>query len=217
MNFRIFVLALTTLSIAACANDNNDPVSKAANHIAEETGKQEANLQLRGQWQSACDSKGLLWAAAGIKSEMVVYDFYSNSGKTSQLFSDDNCQAQVGEAKYSGTATVGVPASVEGSYILDLNYTNVSIKISQQGVADALNAPLTPGCGVNDWVVNVGRDVTSAAGQANCPIAKPAQSFEIVKTDGRTMHLGLEDIVHDKSTAEKRPVALDMENGFSKK
>lgn len=217
MKYSALFMVLASFAFVGCANNNSDPVSKAANHLANEGEKAEVAAQLKGQWTSACDSKGLLWAAVGIKSERVVLDFYSDTGKTSQLFSDENCQNQIGEATYTGTAIVGVDAAVEGSRILDLNYTNVAIKITDQAVVDALNNPLTPGCGVNDWAVNAARDVTSAAGGANCPIAKPAQSFDIVKTDGATLHLGLSNAGHDKSTQEARPVALDLENGFSKK
>jgi hypothetical protein len=79
-----------------------------------------------------------------------------------------------------------------------------------------LNSPLTPGCGINDWAVNTPRDVTAVAGSAVCPIAKPAQTFDIVKTDGATLNFGLADAGHDKKVQEKRPVALDKANGFSK-
>lgn len=188
MKFSILVLAIAVTAIAGCAKENTDPVSKAINHIADEREKKTTEAQLKGQWISACDTKGLLWAAAGIKSERIVHDFYSNTGKTSQLFSDDSCQKQIGEATYTGTATVGAPSAVDSSNILDLNYTNVSIKITEKAVVDALNSPLTPGCGINDWAA-----------------------------DGATLHFGLADTGHDKSTQEKRPVALDMPNGFSKK
>ena len=188
MKFSILVLAIAVTAIAGCAKKNTDPVSKAINHVADEREKKTTEAQLKVQWISACDTKGLLWAAAGIKSERIVHDFYSNTGKTSQLFSDDSCQKQIGEATYTGTATVGAPSAVDSSNILDLNYTNVSIKITEKAVVDALNSPLTPGCGINDWAA-----------------------------DGATLHFGLADTGHDKSTQEKRPVALDMPNGFSKK
>ena len=205
----IATAALATLSLVAC--------QKAADHVADESNKQVTQAQMVGQWISACDQKGLLWAAAGIKSEQIVYNFYSNSGKTSKLFSDDNCQNEVGEATYTGTAIIGAPSAADNSNILDLNYLSVSITITNQDTVNLLNSPLTPGCGINDWAINVARDVTAAAGGANCPIAKPAQVFDIVKTDGRTLHFGQADAGHDKSTHDKRPVQLDLSNGYSKK
>jgi hypothetical protein len=204
----ITTAALATLALAAC--------QKAANHVADESTKQVTRAEMVGKWTSNCDQKGLLWAAAGIKSEKIVYNFYNNTGKTSMLYSDDNCQNEVGEATYSGTATIGAPSAVDSSSILDLNYMAVSITITNPDTVKLLNSPLTPGCGINDWAVNVARDVTAAAGGANCPIAKPAQVFDIVKTDGQTLHFGMADAAHDKSTQAMRPVQLDLSNGYSK-
>lgn len=217
MKYSLLVLALSVVAFAGCAKENTDPASKAVNHVSNEIDKTETSAQLKGQWVTACDSKGLLWAAAGIKAERIIYDFESKTGKTSALYSDENCQTQIGEATYTGTATVGVNTAIADTRILDLNYTNVSVKITDENVVKALNTPLVPGCGINDWAPGVARDVTAAAGSASCPIAKPTQAFDIVKTDGATLHFGLVDAGHDKSTQEKRPVALDMENGLSKK
>jgi hypothetical protein len=210
MKFLSITLAvLSTVSLFAC--------QKEADHIADEANKTTTQAQMAGQWTSACSQKGLLWAAAGIKSEKMVYNFYSNTGKTSMLFSDDNCQNEVGQATYSGTATIGAPSAVDSSNLLDLNYLSVSITITNQDTVHLLNNPLTPACGINDWAINAARDVTSAAGGANCPIAKPSQVFDIIKTDGQTLHFGLADAAHDKSTQAARPVQLDLSNGFSKK
>ena len=209
MNMKLITTAaLATLALAAC--------QKAADHVADESTKQVTRAEMVGKWTSACDQRGLLWAAAGIKSEKIVYNFYNNTGKTSMLYSDDSCQNEVGEATYSGTATIGAPSAVDSSSILDLNYTAVSITITNPDTVKLLNSPLTPGCGINDWAINTARDVTAAAGGANCPIAKPAQVFDIVKTDGQTLHFGMADAAHDKSTQATRPAQLDLSNGYSK-
>ena len=211
----IVTTGLATLALAACAK-GSDPVSQAVNHAGDEAQKKATQAQMTGKWLSSCDQKGLLWAAAGIKSEQIQYDFYNNAGKTSKLFSDDNCQTQVGSATYTGTATVGAPSAVDNSNILDLNYTNVSLTITDQATVNLLNSPLVPGCGINDWALNAARDVTAASGGATCPIAKPAQVFDIVKTDGQSLHFGMADAAHTKLTQDQRPVQLNTTDTYTK-
>lgn len=202
-------LALAALTLTACG------------HASDEAGKATQETELRSaKWVSKCDTTGVIWAAAGVKSSNTVYDFQSgDAAKTIQFFGSADCNqaSLIAQAKYAGTQDIGTDAAGGTARILDLNYLTVVVTISSADLVNALNSSIVPSCGINDWAVGAGRDVTAAAGGANCLIVpKPAQSFDIVHTDGQTTFFGLKDIAHDATTQEKRPVQLDMANGYSK-
>ncbi|HVK60354.1 MAG TPA: hypothetical protein VM432_02340, partial [Bdellovibrionales bacterium] len=190
--------ALLTLSLLATMG-----CAKSAEHIEDELDKKKVSAQMAGEWESPCDKTGLIWEAAGIRSQRLIFNFEEKVAKTTELFSDDSCSDLVGEARYSGTVDVG-PKDDNGHNILDMNFLKVEIKVSNQNTVDLLNNPITPGCGIDDWAVNEARDVTSEAGQANCPIANPDQVFDLVETNGEELHFGLVEDGLDKSTSEKR-------------
>ena len=179
MNMKSIVTgAVATLALVGC--------QKAADNISNEIDKGVTGSQLAGRWANDCKSTGTAWGLVGIKGERIVFDFFGDAGKTTQLYSTENCAdgSMVGQATYTGTANIGNPTGPDESNILDLNYLNVSVMISDQGTVDTLNNPAVPACGINDWKVNEAREVTQVAGDVNCPITKPAQVFDIVKTNG---------------------------------
>jgi|GEM_PF-4542618 len=203
------VLSLAALALAGCG------------HAKEEAQKATQETELRStKWVSQCDTTNIVWSAAGVKSSNVVYNFQSgDAAKTIQFFNAADCNQStlIAQATYKGTQDIGTDAAGGTARILDLNYLSVVVTISSGDLVNALNSSLVPSCGINDWAVGAGRDVTTAAGGANCLIvAKPAQSFDIIHTDGQTMFLGVKDVAHDATTQEKRPVVLDTAHGFSK-
>lgn len=210
-----YALVLTALALTAGCQ-------KAADHVTQEIGNDKAKAETAGTWVGPCDTTNFVSAAAGIKSSQTSYDLYSNTGRTTALFGDDQCKNKLAQATYTGTATLGTTTTFDSNaHIIDLNYTNVSISVSDQSLLNFLNNPVTPGCGINDWQLNQGRDVTadvnSAQGAVNCPyVAKPAQLFDIVKADGQTLHFGVKDAAHDGSTQDKRPVAVDTNVSYTK-
>jgi hypothetical protein len=211
--------AFAVLAFAGCSKEDTPAPIK---HIIGEGEKATQEAELRAhKYVSACDSTNLLWKAGGVNSSNVVYDFQNgDAGKTIQFFSAKDCNSAtlVGQATYSGTQDIGGEAA-EGSRTLDLNYLKVVITISNQGLVDSLNGGIgqIQNCGINDWAVGAGRDVTASSGGANCEIVgKPAQSFDIVETDGQTTFFGLKDAGHNALTQEARPVHLDKANGYSK-
>ena len=204
--------SLAALALVGC--------QKAADHIADELGKDKAAAETVGQWTGPCDTTTFVVAAAGIKSSVAVYDFYNNVGRTTKLFADEQCKNEVAESTYSGTAVIGTATSFDSNaHILDLNYTNVSIKILDQSLLNFMNNPVTPGSGINDWKLNDAREVTSNVNSptGTCPyVAKTGQVFDVLKVDGRSMHFGAKDLSHDKSTQDKRPIALDNSVTYTK-
>ncbi|MES2854655.1 MAG: hypothetical protein V4692_02275 [Bdellovibrionota bacterium] len=196
--------ALATLALSACGSSAGDQLDR-----------DRVQAEMAGRWASPCDDAGLVWGAAGINSQRIIYNFYDDVGRSTELFSDDSCQTAVGEATYKGTSNVG-SKNADGNNILDLNYLTVEVRIFDQGTVDLLNNPATPGCGINDWKVNEPRDVTSASGSVTCPIAKPAQVFDIVKTDGQSLQFGLVKDGLDKSTQDKRPKEIDTSFTYTK-
>ncbi len=217
-----FALAFTCAAIAlsGCNKNNTDPVSKAINHGQDEIDKDKVAGETAGQWTGPCDTTTFVVAAAGVKSSLTVYDFYNKAGRTTKLFADEQCKNQVAQSTYSGTAVIGTSTSFDSSaHILDLNFTNVSIMISDQSLLNFMNNPVTPGCGINDWKLNDARDVTANVNSATgtCPyVAKTGEVFDVLKTDGRSLHFGAIDLGHDKSTQDKRPIALDNSVTYTK-
>lgn len=202
-------LFLAALALSSCG------------HTKDEAEKANEELQLRStKWVSQCDTTGVIWSAAGVKASNTIYDFQNgDAGKTIQFFSQADCNQAtlIAQATYKGTQDIGVEAAGGTARTLDLNYLSVIVTISSQDLVNALNSSLVPSCGINDWAVGAGRDVTAAAGGANCLIVpKPAMSYDIVHTDGQQMQLGLKDPMHDATTAEKRPIQLDTAHGFTK-
>ena len=211
MNFKSLIFSIVASStLAACGGD----VGQAIKHVGEEVNKKDAQLELAGQWHSVCDQKGILWSVAGIKSQMTVFDFYADAGKTVKLFSDDNCQTEVGQASYTGKSDVGAKTGGQESNLLTLDYNKVEMTISDDGIIKLLN--FTSACGISDWVKSQKRDVTAAAGGVTCPVPKPSKVFDIAKTDGKILHFGRQDTTHNRATDEARPVELDQADGYSK-
>jgi hypothetical protein len=203
------VLTLAALALSACG------------HAKDEAQKVNEETQLRStKWVSQCDTTGVIWATAGVKASNTVYDFQNgDAGKTVQFFSQADCNQStlIAQATYKGTQDIGGVAANGTARTLDLNYLSVIVTISSPDLVNALNSALVPSCGINDWAVGAGRDVTAAAGGANCLIVpKPAMSYDIVHTDGQQMQLGVKDATYDATTAEKRPVVRDDAHPFSK-
>ena len=206
---------LASLSIVGCGKDT--PAGRAG----DELDKQATEAQLRGgDWYAACDSTNLIAAVVGINSSREVLDFDGTAERRFQYFSDAACTNLIGTSVYTGTADVG-PATTKDSNarIIDMNFMNVTISFADQATVDSINGnPLLPGCGINDFKVNEPRDVTANAGGLNCPyVSKPAPRYDILKTDGRTLNLGLNENGLDGSTQEKRPLVIDPTVRFEKK
>ena len=202
-------LVLAALALSACG------------HAKDEIQKANEETQLRSaKWVSNCDTSNVIWAAAGVKAANTVYDFQNgNAGKTIQFFGSADCApaSLIADAKYAGTQDIGGEAANGSARTLDLNYQSVVVTVSSQDLVNALNSVLVPSCGFNDWAVGAGKELKDVAGNANCLIVpKPAQSFDIVHTDGQQMQLGVKDVGHDATTQEQRPVQLDNANGYHK-
>ena len=205
------------LSLAAC--NKNSPAGQALDHANTESEKEVTKAQLEGQWVSACLPTGLTKQLIHVQSQKQTFNFYNNAGETVELFSDANCQTSIGSATYTGPATVGTPSAVDNANVVDLNYTNVSVVISNQSIIDGLDASINPVavCGSKQWVLNQPMDVTVAAAQGNsCPIDAAVQDFDILKTDGTSLHFGLADAAHDRKSDAARPIRLDTQNTFTK-
>jgi hypothetical protein len=204
------VLALAALALSACG------------HAKDEAQKASEETELRStKWVSNCDTSGVIWATAGVKSSNTVYDFQNgDAGKTIQFFGAPDCNQStlIAQATFKGTQDIGGVAANGSARTLDLNYQQAIVTVSSQDLVNALNSAFVPSCGINDWKVGQGRDVTSASGGANCMIIPktPAMSYDVVHTDGQQMQLGLKDVAHDATTQEKRPVQLDNVNGYHK-
>jgi hypothetical protein len=204
--------AIVALALTGC--------QKEMDNIRNEADKAGTNAQLAGRWQN-CSETGTAWGLVGIKSQKTIMMFAGGTAKTVELYSEVGCPdaALVGDATYTGDVSVGNPTGPEEANILDLNYRAVSLKISKQETLDTINNnPIVPGCGITDWKLNEARDVTAVAGDVNCPITKPAQVFDVVKTNGTELFFGLSEAGHDKATPEARPVQIDRspENKFVK-
>ncbi len=198
----VFVGAVAALTFAGCAK------------AKEEIGRTNEQAQSKGTWYAKCDTTNVAWQIAGINSSQKVFDFYTEGAESIRYFSDAACAHQVGVGTYKGTADIGGPAAAPGSRTLDLNLTNVFMTITDQGVVDTLNGTNpVPDCGINDWAVNVEREVSGVAGQAlNCPyVQAPHGVYDIVKTDGQTLFFGADDAVLNKSTPQARPTTLATE------
>lgn len=214
--------AFAVLAFAGCNKDNTDPVSKAVNHIGGEADKANQEAELRAhKYVSKCSTENLALSIVGVKSQNVVYDFQNgDAGKTIQFFSVDNCDQSklIGQATYSGTQGIGGDAA-DGARTLDLNYTKVVVTISSADLVSGLNSAVgqVQDCGINDWAVGAGRDVTAVAGSGSCmAVPKATEVFDIVQTDGQTTFFGLKDAAHNAETQPARPIKLDKANGYSK-
>ena len=191
--------AVATMAIFGCAKTN------------EEIGRANEQAQSKGTWYAKCDTTNVAWQIAGIHSSQIVYDFYTEAGKSVRYFSDAGCATQVGVGTYKGTSTVGGVAAAPGSRTLDLNYTGVFITITDQGIVNTLNGTNpVPDCSIKDWAVGQERDVTKVAGQAlNCPyVEAPHAIYDIEKSDGQTLFFGADDMILNKLTPDARPKTL---------
>ena len=217
MNVKSFVLAaLASSTLAACGSGG--AVGDAAKKIESAIDKTAGTAELSGDWSTDCDQKNLLWSVAGVKSQKTTFSFYDSAAKTVKLFSDDSCKTEIGQVKYTGKTTVGdkTGGQDKSATILDLEYNKVEVTVSNDTLVGVLNLPVTPGCGINNWVAGQGRDVTAAAGGPTCPIEKATDLYTIAKADGQTLHFGRTDTAHNGATREARPVELDQTVTFKK-
>ena len=217
MNAKSFVLAvLASSTLAACGSGG--AVGDAADKLKKAADKGTDVAELSGNWATDCDQKNVLWSVAGVKSQQTSFSFGDSAAKTTKLFSDDSCKTEIGQVKYTGNTKVGDRTGGEDkqSTLLDLEYNKVEVTISNETIVKALNLPLTPGCGINNWVAGQGRDVTTAAGGATCPVEKATDLYTIAKADGQTLHFGRTDTTHNGATREARPVELDQTVTYKK-
>lgn len=188
---------LVTAVLAGCAK------------AKDEADKKVTQAEMSGAWANDCSTTGFVSGVAGINSSRTFFNFYSDAGRTVQLYSDNACQSNIGSATYNGTSIIGGDSVAgDGARILDLNYTAVSVTINDDTAVTFANGLQT--CGINDWAKGVARDVTAHAGDVNCAFTSAAGPvYDIVKTDGQTMFFGEVDATHDKKTDGARPVVLD--------
>ncbi len=212
-------LALAALAFSACSKDS------PAGRIAEGVDKSVQEGQLRSQkWVSTeCSTAGLAWTALGASSSNVIMDFQGGGVvRTLQYFSSGDCnQANlIGQVAYTGTADVSTETSFDkDARVLDLNYTTgpVTVTIATDEARDRLNSALVPSCGINDWAVGQGRNIPlEKIGGLDCPLSKPAQMFDVFKTDGQTLFFGDSSGAQNGSTPELRPTSLDTAHGYRK-
>ena len=203
MKFALTAL-VTAVALAGCAK------------AKDEADKKVAESEFKGNWAGPCDSAGFVSSIAGINSSRVLVNVTSDMQRSVELYSDNACATRIGNATYAGTEIIG-GASVagEGARILDLNYTGVSVQIDNDTAVSFANTFQT--CGINDWAKGVAREVTAHAGDVNCAFTmKPGTVFDIVQLDGQTLHFGLADATHDKTTEAMRPVVIDKGVSYTK-
>ena len=209
MSFKfVAVSVLSTLTLAACGSSgsNGTPFSNGAD-------KAEAKAQMAGSWFKDCTTKNVAWDLVGVGSQRVKVLFGNDGQETIQLYSDAACNKQVGSVVYTIKTDVGAKNAAEGSSWIDMNYTKAELTITDQTVLDKVNASPVAACGIKTWEIGKSQDISTALGstesQLTCPFMKTGDVYDIVKSDGQTMHFGKSEAGHDKSTREARPIALD--------
>jgi hypothetical protein len=192
--------ALAVLTLSACDNSSDN--------IGDELDERAAEAESKGTWRSPCLDMSLGWEVVGLDSQREDYEFTDDVRKTIKLFNEDNCTDERIEITYSGDANVG-NETAEGNNMLDLNFNRVTAKILNQETVDALNSAVVPSCGINDWQLNVERDVTAQAGQANCLIGPAVSVYDIIKTGGSFIKFGVAEGDRDKSAPDRRPTRIN--------
>jgi hypothetical protein len=193
-------LALTVAFTTGCA--------KTADEVRDDIDREAQQLSVNDMWLAPCENAKLDWI--GVSSKVERYEFGASLTKWTILFEEDSCSTPSIEIAETGDYNIGNKTATE-AYILDLNYRNVSVKALNEAGRDLLNT--VQACGINDWAVGQGRDVTHATNDGavlgRCWTKAPRQLFDIVRVSGDNLQFGYEENGLDKSVPEKRPTRVE--------
>ena len=124
------------------------------------------------------------------------------------LHGDAQCSAKVVTTSIHGEYEVIDPSTVvQGAWNARFGFDDKTITPFVQPVADALGAAK---CGSAPWQVGVAQSVYAGgcAAFGQYPQAQCPADYDLVSTDGTTLHFGNRPTDNDMCTAEKRPTAL---------
>ena len=142
--------------VSACGSDSADDVKKSVSNL---TGESE----LQGKWTTTCGKAGVLDASG--KSTYIFEPLRYE--KALNIYKDDQCNETLAVATYKGEFKIGTGEGLaEGVKRIDVTPKTLILKANSKAGVAAMN--LISVCGINDWAVNVERDVSVAAKGGKC-------------------------------------------------
>ncbi|XP_044757760.1 protein APCDD1-like [Coccinella septempunctata] len=163
-----------------------------------------------GEWTSVrCEIRNM-----GLYLKRLFY-FYSEDSTwigEHKFYSDPFCTV----IRFSVTAagymnTVGESKVIEGSYDIDFNIERASLTVMDQRMITDMH--LTDTCGLDEWVVNVPKELSSTKGCLQLGIVLPSVLQDIVKIEmdfrgSLILFLGQSDSDNLPSLMKERPTAF---------
>lgn len=208
MTQRVLAMAFAGAMLGACANKNDE--TEVVNTVDPDV--QAAGLQ--STWKSGCHNVAL--DVLSLDSQTVEYQFGSDVNRVTTYYDADTCATPVLKIVEWGTYENFDP--VEGHHKIDIQWQKVSITPMTDTTRDLLN---TVGfCGFQQWSTNGERDVTAQSSidpvVDRCWVKTPRGQFDLVHISGSNLQLGATTPDLDKTSAEKRPTAIDTQVTYSK-
>lgn len=199
--YTVLTAAAICLGLTGCSDKAKDTVHNLKEAPA-----------LQGNFADVCSSSKLIGA-----SERIELKFSASDYTRSQIFySDKTCSTEIGRIDYKGQFVAGAPNKdpTKGG-TLDLKVQTAQVKISNQDLANSLNA--INYCGHTDYTSGKTVTLTGRQTQGLCPIENvPVTLYTVYAVQNNGLYLGSKDITTMTDNVNKRSAALDYDHSYQK-
>jgi len=204
----VFISTLMIFGASCSKEEIKDEVSSAVQAVE---NRVKAN-EVMDTWTSECRGSTLL--------PLSVKESYEYSGEDmvylEEYFVSSDCLEKAVDIKYTGVFSIQSDVSeVPDAKQVEIQYNNVEVTPKSEAGVTALE--VVHFCTQKVWSLNVAVDLTDQSDATLCPLANvPYTVFDILLVKEDVLYFGLNAGDRDKTTAELRPVEIDLSRPFSK-